>query len=389
MAEVILARGREQRLLTGHPWVFRTEIEEIRGEYNPGDIVEVRDSRGRFSGRGFLNPHSMIAVRILTRTDEPIDRGFFHRRFVESWERRRFLGDTEACRVVFAEADGLPGLIVDKFGEYLVMQFLALGVAVRQEMLVGIARAVMAPRGIYLRNDAPVRELEGLPLEKRPSGEAFDPVVTFHENGLTFTVDVAEGQKTGYFLDQRYNRAAIAPFVAGAEVLDAFCYVGSFAVHAAKYGARSVTGVDVSEWAIAMARKHAAMNGVADRTEFVVANAFDYLRREEQAGRRYDVVILDPPAFARNRAALPGAIRGYKEINLRGMRLCQPGGRLVTASCSQHVDHDTFVRILQDAAADARRTVRILLDQGQPPDHPVLLASPQTRYLKFLVLEVM
>jgi 23S rRNA (cytosine1962-C5)-methyltransferase len=392
MARVKLGRGEEGRIKRGHPWVYRTEIETIYGTFEPGDIVAVEDHRGRFIGRGYINPASMITVRILTNDpDEKIDKVFWRRRLTAAVDyRRRVLAGagTDAYRVVFGEADFLPGLIVDKFGPYLVVQTLALGIERFKETLVEILDELLQPAGIYERNDAPVRELEGLELRSGFLKGPFDPQVIIQENGLKFYVDLAAGQKTGYFLDQRENRAALQSLVKGARVLDCFCHTGGFSVHAAHYGAREVLGLDISPEAIAMARRNAMLNGYGDLCSFEEANVFDALRELERREQMFDVVILDPPAFVKARKALEGAIRGYKEINLRAMKILSPGGFLVTCSCSYHMPEDLFLEVIQDAALDAHRRLRLLARRGQAPDHPVLLGYDESRYLKCLLLQV-
>ncbi len=392
MAKVRLKRNEEKRLQAGHPWVYRTEIEEIYGPFEPGDIVEVEDSRGKFIGRGYINPASMITVRLLTyERAEEINEAFWRRRLSAAWNYRQKVlqgADTDSCRVVFGEADFLPGFIVDKFGPYLVVQSLALGIDRFQETLVKLLDELIQPEGIYERSDAAVRKLEGLELRTGFLKGNFDPVVIIRENGIRFYVDIAQGQKTGYFLDQRENRAAIRPLVAGARVLDCFCHTGSFSVHAARYGAREVLGLDISEKAIEMARRNAALNGYEDICSFKVANVFDALREMERSGERYDVVILDPPAFVKSRKALEGAIRGYKEINLRAMKLLPPGGFLVTCSCSYHMPEDLFLKVVFSAARDARRRLRLLARRGQAADHPVLFGYEESSYLKCLFLQV-
>jgi len=434
LAHVVLG-GREKRVRGGHPWVFATEVADIRGVYEPGDTVDVVTSRGGFIGRGYINPASQIIVRLLTRrSDESIDEEFYRSRVREAVLYRRDLFAVppaaptasaaptapklpadigrRAFRLVFAEADQLPAFVVDYFAGVLVFQALALGVDRVKDLLVRLAREEAAAAGfpvlgVYERDDAPVRTLEGLPLTSGPFwGQAPDRV-TILENGVLMVVDVARGQKTGYFLDQRENRAALGPYVraaagagGGARVLDCFCYSGSFALAAAAGGAAEVLGVDSSAEALALAAESARLNGhdpapdaggaaqPAGRAavSFVEANVFDFLRQAEAEGRRWDVIILDPPAFAKNRAALPGALRGYKEINLRALKLLPPGGYLVTSSCSQHVSEDAFREMLASAAADTRRRVRVVEVRSQAKDHPTLPAAPETRYLKLFIL---
>lgn len=388
-AQIIIRKGAQHRVENGHPWVYQTEIGDIIGQYEPGDIVDVYNHRQRFIGRGYINPRSQIIVRILTREQEPINKDFFRRRIERAWAyRKRFLSEPEYCRLIFGEADFLPALIVDKFGRYLVIQSLALGIEQYLGDIIAILEEMFEPEGIYERNDVPVRRLEGLGQRKGFLKGSFDTIIKVKENGIPFYADIENGQKTGFFYDQRENRASIRPLVADAEVLDCFCHTGSFTVHAAMYGARKITSIDISEEAISLARKNAALNGVDGRCDFQVANAFDALRAMSDEKRQFDVVILDPPAFTKSRNALEGAVRGYKEINLRGLKLTKPGGFLITCSCSYHMDRDLFSAVVVDAARDAKRTIRQVDYRSQAKDHPILPAAPETEYLKFLVLQV-
>ncbi|MCF6095983.1 class I SAM-dependent rRNA methyltransferase [Thermovorax subterraneus] len=389
MAKVILTTHRKKRIEKGHPWVFKTEIEKIEGNYSPGDIVEVCDFKGKFLGKGYINPASQITVRILTRNkEEEIDRNFFKKRIEDALEYRQKLGFNESFRLVYGEADFLPALIVDKFEDVLVIQTLALGMERFKDVIVDILREMFQPRGIYERNDAPVRELEGLPLTKGCLYGNVPEKILIEENGLKLYVDVINGQKTGYFFDQKENRLAIGPFVKGAEVLECFCYTGSFALSAARFGAKKVIAFDSSREAIELARENAALNGFEGITEFHEGNAFDVLRHFYKSRKKFDVVILDPPAFAKNKQALEGAIRGYKEINLRALKILKPGGFLITSSCSHHVDEDLFWEIIESAAWDAHVTLRVIERRTQAKDHPILAASDETRYLKFFMLQV-
>ena len=389
-AKIILRKGAQHRVEAGHPWVYQTELDAVEGDFAPGDIVDVYNFRRRFIGRGYINPRSQIIVRILSREQEPIDREFFRRRLAAAWQwRQRFVSEPEYCRLVFGEADFLPALIVDKFGPYLVIQTLALGIDIYKDMIVGILEEMFSPSGVYERNDVPVRELEGLEQRKGFLRGEFPTVIEVRENGIPFYADIENGQKTGFFYDQRENLTLLKDLVAGARVLDCFCHTGSFTVHALRYGAEHVSAVDISAPAVELAAKNAALSGVADRCDFQVANAFDVLRSQSDERKQYDVVILDPPAFTKNRGGLEGAARGYKEINLRGLKLVKPGGFLVTCSCSYHMDRDFFAAIVLDAARDARRTVRQVEYRTQAKDHPILPAAPETNYLKFLVLEVL
>lgn len=390
MAELILARGRERRLKNRHPWVYRNEIDEVRGNFNPGDIVDVLDSRGRFMARGYVNPQSEISVRVLTFSREDIDEAFFRRRLEAALAYRRLVMPGEhSFRVVFSEGDLLPGLIVDKFGDYLSVQFLTLGMDLRRDMIISLLESLLSPAGIYERSDVGTRRLEGLEERKGLLSGRVPQVLTVQENGLKFIVDVHGGQKTGFFLDQKENRRLIFPIAAGARMLDAFCHSGTFALSGAKGGAVDVIGLDISAEAVSLAGENAEMNGFQDRCRFVVANAFDYLREAEKAGEHFDVVVLDPPAFTKTRDALPGALRGYKEINLRAFKILRPGGFLLTCSCSHHVDPATFRLVVEEAAADAKRTVRLVERGTQAKDHPILGGVKETEYLKALLYQAL
>lgn len=384
---VYLRRGREQRVLGGHPWIFRSDIEREDGAAD-GLPVRVLTSAGRFLAMAVYNPRSQISLRILSRRDEPVDGAFIRGRVRRAVDYRRRFADLGSCRLIFAESDGLPAVIADKFGEVIVLQILCLGMERFKGDIVDALAQELSPRGVYERNDVPVRELEGLTQQ---TGLLFGEVpdrVEMQENGVRFLVDVKEGQKTGFFLDQKENRAAIAPFVPGMRVLDCFTHTGSFALHAARYGAAEVTGVDISEHACACALENARLNGVEDRVRFECANAFDFLRAQQTAKAQYDVVILDPPAFTKTRSAVEGALRGYKEINLRGMKLTRDGGFFVTCSCSQHVTPDLFRGMLMDAQKDAHVQLRQIEWRTQGRDHPILLASPETQYLKCGIFQV-
>lgn len=384
---IYLRRGREQRVLGGHPWVFRSDIDREDGAAD-GLPVRVLTSAGRFLAMAVYNPRSQISLRILSRRDEPIDGAFIRGRVRRALDYRRRFADLNSCRLIFAESDGLPAVIADKFGDVIVLQILCLGMERFKGDIVDALAQELSPRGIYERNDVPVRELEGLTQQ---TGLLFGEVpdrVEMQENGVRFLVDVKEGQKTGFFLDQKENRAAIAPFVPGMRVLDCFTHTGSFALHAAHYGAAEVTGVDISEHACACALENARLNGVEDRVRFECANAFDFLRAHQTAKEQYDVVILDPPAFTKTRSAVEGALRGYKEINLRGMKLTRDGGFFITCSCSQHVTPDLFRGMLLEAQKDAHVQLRQIEWRTQGRDHPILLASPETQYLKCGIFQV-
>lgn len=388
MVNVVLRKRKNRRIENGHPWIYDNEIFKIEGSVMPGDIVNVLNHSRTFIGRGYINPNSKIQIRLLTRVDEPIDREFFRRRIAEAWEYRKRFCDPASCRVIFGEADFLPGLVVDKFGEVLVIQTLALGIDQYKEMIVEILDELIEPIGIYERNDVPVRELEGLKQQTGFLKGEFDTTVQMEENGIRMYVDVAEGQKTGYFLDQKENRASIEPIVQGARVLDCFTHTGSFTLHALHYGATEVTAVDISEHAIEFVKKNVALNGFEGKVNYVVANAFDLLRDYEEQKEQFDVVILDPPAFCKSMNAVEGAKRGYKEINLRGLKIVKPGGFLVTASCSHYMFPETFTEVIMDAASDAGKQIRLVDFGYQGKDHPVLMSFRESLYLKFYIYQV-
>jgi len=389
MTKVILNRKISPRVLNGHPWVFANEVNLVKGEAAGGDIVDVHMHDDKFLGRGYYNPKSQILVRILTRNKaEEINEAFFLRKLSEAWKQRQQLGYTENCRLIFGEADGLSQLIIDKFNDYFVIQTLALGIDRWKDAIVIAIREIFQPKGIYERNDVPIRELEGMEQKKGFLSEPFDTNIIINENGLKFYVDIANGQKTGYFLDQQDNRRAIQHIVKDADVLGAFTYTGTFEIHAAHYGAKSVHGLDISESAVAMCNKNAELNGVADKCTFECVNAFDVLKNRVKEGRQYDVVMLDPPSFTKSRANIQKAIAGYKEINLRGMKLVKPGGFLVTSSCTNLVQPDIFLQTIQMAANDAKRQLRQVTFQTQSSDHPIIWGWENTHYLKFLIVQV-
>lgn len=391
MLTLSLKPGRDRRIRQGHPWVFAGEVQQLPDPETNGDLFQLRDARGQFLGVGFSNTRSNILLRLLSRKpDEAIDREFLRRRLQEAIAlRRRLVRDTEAMRLVHAEADGLPGLVVDQYGRFLVIQLVALGMEVRRADIVALLAEMVQPEGIYERSDVPVRALEGLePTAGVVFGAAPPEGLVVREGIYRFRVDLVAGQKTGFFLDQRPNRAFVGALAQslspGARVLNAFCYTGGFGIPAATGGAE-VLNVDVSEEAIAVGRQNAELNGVADRCRWEAANAFDRLRSLEKEGERFDLIVLDPPAFTKSKESVAGAIRGYKEINLRAMRLLQPGGLLVTSSCSHHIDAPTFVSVLQQAAMDNRQTLQQLALRGAGMDHPVLPGAPETSYLKCFI----
>jgi 23S rRNA (cytosine1962-C5)-methyltransferase len=385
---ILLAPGREVRLLAGHPWIYQSEIVHAGQLGEPGDIAAVYDARARFLGQATVNMQSQIAGRVITGTEAPVDRGFLERRLRAALGRlgRSLSGET-ASRLVFGEGDGLPGLIVDRYADLLAVQILTAGMERLRGVLFELLGELVHPRAIYERSDAPVRRFEALDLRKGFVAGDGETGVWIREGAARFFVEVAEGQKTGFFLDQRDNRQVVQSLAAGRDALDCFCYSGGFGVHAAVGGATAVLGIDVSEQALEWARRSAEASGVAERVRLQAGNAFDELRAFDHEGRRFGLIVLDPPAFTKNKAAVPGALRGYKEINLRAMKLLAPGGILVTCSCSYHVDAPTFVEMLRDAGADAHRGFRVLDFRTQAPDHPILLAARETQYLKCAVLE--
>ncbi len=390
MTKVTLKRKIAPRIANGHPWVFANEVQTIQGEVNPGDIVTVETHDAKYVGTGYINPQSQILVRILSRDrNEVINEAFFHKRIAKAWEYRQKIGYTENCRLIFGEADYMPALIIDKFNDYFVIQTLALGMDKWKAAMVDALNQIFKPKGIYERNDVPVRELEGLPQIKGFLSAPFNPQIVIQENGLKFHVDIENGQKTGYFLDQQDNRRQIRHIVKDADVLEAFCYTGTFSLHAGHYGAKSVLGLDISENAVAQARKNAGLNGLEEICKFEAVNAFDALKAWSKDGRQYDVVMLDPPAFTKSRENIQKAITGYKEINLRGLKLVKPGGFLVTASCTNLVPPDLFLEIIGMAAKDARRNLRQVTFRAQSSDHPIIWGMENTEYLKFLIVQVL
>ena len=390
MTTAFLQKKISLRVANGHPWIFRNEIEKIDGAAAPGDIVEVYTHDRRFIGKGYINGKSQITIRLLTRDkNEIIDETFFLNKIKDAWEYRKKIGYTENCRLVFGEADFLPALIIDKFNDYFVIQTLSYGIEVWKTAIVNALKTIFNPKGIYERNDVPVRELEGLEQKKGFLTEPFETDIIIKENGLQFYVDIANGQKTGYFLDQQDNRRAIRHIVKDADVLGAFSYTGTFEIHAASYGAKSVLGFDVSENAVAQATKNAGLNGLGEICTFEARNAFDILKQWGKEGRQYDVVMLDPPAFTKSRENIQKAVTGYKEINLRGMKLIKPGGFLVTSSCTNLVSPELFIDTINMAAKDAKRKLRQVTYKSQSSDHPIMRDLENTNYLKFLIVQVL
>ena len=394
LAVVTLKKGEGRLLKSGGMWIFDNEVASIMGSFVNGDIVLVHDFDGYPLGRGFINTNSRIVVRLLSRDENTvIDEEFFEKRVRDAWEYRKKVTDTSSCRVIFGEADFLPGFIVDKFSDVLVVQSLALGIDRYKEMLVELLKKVLAEDGIricgvYERSDVKVRKQEGMEPYKGFIGEEFPTLVEIVENGVKYQVDVKDGQKTGFFLDQKYNRLAIQRLCKDAEVLDCFTHTGSFALNAGIAGAKHVTGVDASELGIEQARENARLNGLEDRVEFVCADVFDLLPKLEEEGKQYDVVILDPPAFTKSRKTIKNATKGYREINMRGMKLVKPGGYLATCSCSHFMDYELFTKTIHQAAQNVHKRIRQVEYRTQAPDHPILWSAEESYYLKFYVFQI-
>lgn len=386
---ITLNRGEDRRIKGGHPWVFSNEIREIRGERLPGASAEVCDTGGGFLGTGYYNPHSLIAVRLLSREREEVDSpAFFKERISRALAlRHRLYPELATFRVVHGEGDFLPGLVVDKYGDLLSIQILTAGMEARRGAIVEALVELFSPRGIIARNDVAVRTLEGLDETVEVLYGEIPETVEVEEHGLRFRVDLAGGQKTGHFLDQKENHLLLKGMAAGKRVLDCFSYSGSWGVHAAAFGAAEVTCLDISERAVALARENAAMNGLEGVMRVEACDAFDRLRSLKHEGRCFDVVVLDPPAFVKSKKALKEAEKGYLTINRRGLELLTEGGYLITCSCSYHMGREPFRDLLTQAARLAGRQVRVVEARSQAPDHPVLLAVPETEYLKCLVLQ--
>lgn len=386
--KVCLRRGEEKDVRGGGFWIFDNEIDWYDDICPDGGIVDVVDSRLKFVARGYFNSKSKITVRVLTRDPaEVIDGGFFRRRIQAAWDFRRSLGFDNACRVVFGESDGLPGLTVDKFGDYLSFQITSLGMETWKETVIQVLTELLDPCGIYERDDVPVREKEGLAQRTGCVYGEVPDLVSIREHDAQMLVDIPHGQKTGHFLDQQENRGRIKPYCKDRTILDLCSHTGGFAIHAALYGAAAVEAVDVSEEALGMLRQNAARNGVT--VETTCANVFDLVKEYSEAGRQYGLVICDPPAFAKSRRALDAAYRGYKELNLRAMKLTAPGGYLVSCSCSQYMTPELFLQMLKEAAMDCGRQVRLLETLIQSRDHPASLNAEQALYLKGYILQVL
>lgn len=394
MTIVTLKKGEGRALKAGGLWVYDNEIASVVGSFHDGDVVLVHDFDGYPMGRGFINQNSRIRVRMLTRNvRQEIDREFFRMRVSDAWEYRKKTVDISSCRVIFGEADFLPGLVVDKFSDVLVVQSLALGMEAFKFEIIELLREVMLQdgvviRGVYERSDAKVRTQEGLARVKGFIGEVFDTRVKITENGVNYIVDVKDGQKTGFFLDQKYNRLAIQKLCKDARVLDCFTHTGSFALNAGMAGAREVLGVDASELAVQQANENAALNGLEQSVRFMCRDVFELLPQLEKEGEMFDVVILDPPAFAKARNSVKNAVKGYRQINLRAMKLIKPGGFLATCSCSHFMDEELFRNTINQAARNVHKRLRQVEYRTQSPDHPILWAADESYYLKFFIFQV-
>lgn len=391
---VTLKKGEGRTLKAGGAWVYDNEIDTILGSFENGDIVTVHDFDGYFMGYGFINTNSKITVRIMSRHKEhPVTEEFLRERVRAAWEYRKQVIDTSSCRIIFGEADWLPGLVVDKFSDVLVVESLALGIDKLKPLILDALVEILkedgiAIRGIYERSDAKVREQEGLSRYKGFIGEPFDTKVEIEENGVKYIVDVQDGQKTGFFLDQKNNRAAIQKLCKNKKVLDCFTHTGSFALNAGIAGASSVLGVDASELGVRQAQENARLNHLEDRVTFQCADVFDLLPSLEEQGETFDVVILDPPAFTKSRQATKNAVKGYREINLRGLKLVKDGGFLATCSCSHFMDPELFAKTIREAARGAHKRLRQVEFHTQAPDHPILWAAEESYYLKFYIFQV-
>ena len=393
-AVVTLKKGEGRSLKAGGLWIYDNEIDTIMGTFTNGDIVLVHDFDGYIMGRGYINQNSKIRIRMMTREpDQLIDEDFLRRRVENAWQYRKDTVDTSSCRLIFGEADFLPGLVVDKYEDVLVVESLALGIDRMKETIVGLLKETLAKdgimiRGVYERSDAKVRIKEGLPRVKGFIGEPFDTNVEIVENGVHYMVDLVDGQKTGFFLDQKYNRLAMQRICQGKTVLDCFTHMGTFALNAGIAGAKEVTGLDISEFAIEQARANAVLNHLEDRVKFRCANVLDELPRLANEGAKYDVVILDPPAFTKSREATKNAIKGYREINMKGMKLVKNGGYLATCSCSHFMTQELLAKTIKEAAKATHKRLRQVEFRTQSPDHPILWAAEESYYLKFFIFQV-
>lgn len=411
-ATVILKKGEGRNLKAGGAWVFDNEIESILGSFEDGDIVTVKDNDGIFLGKGFINSNSKIRIRIMTRKPEvEIDRAFLRKRVEDAWEYRKTVmnesfANSDSFRLIFAEADFLPGLVIDKYNDVLVVESLALGIDKLKETIIEEVKDVLSKdginiKGVYERSDAPVRKKEGMFLHKGFIGDEFDTEFEIKENGIKYMVDVVNGQKTGFFLDQKYNRLAMQRLCKGAinlsdnldgsgtlKVLDCFTHMGTFALNCALAGATDVTGLDISEFAVSQATKNAERNNLSDRVKFRCANVLDELPKLYTEGEKYDVVILDPPAFTKSREATKNAIKGYREINMKGLKLVRDGGFFATCSCSHFMTEELFKQTVSQAARSVKKRIKQIEFRTQSPDHPILWAADESYYLKFIIFQV-
>lgn len=394
IAVAVLKKGEGRALKSGGPWVYDNEIASIMGNFENGDIVIVRDFDGYPLGRGFINTNSKIRIRMMTRNEnQEIDREFLKMRVRDAWEYRKKTVDISSCRVIFGEADFLPGMVIDKFSDVLVVQSLALGIDKLKMIIIEELKSAMAEdgitiRGVYERSDAKVRLQEGMERVKGFIGEPFDTKVQIVENGVKYIVDIEDGQKTGFFLDQKYNRLAIQRLCKDAKVLDCFTHTGSFALNAGIAGAKSVTGVDASQLAVDQATENAELNGLGKRVKFICEDVFELLPKLEAEGEKYDVVILDPPAFTKSKNSIKNAVKGYREINLRGMKLVKDGGYLATCSCSHFMSYELFTQTIGQAARNVHKRLRQVEYRTQAADHPILWSADESYYLKFYIFQV-
>lgn len=394
IAVAVLKKGEGRALKSGGPWVYDNEIASIMGNFENGDIVIVRDFDGYPLGRGFINTNSKIRIRMMTRNEnQEIDREFLKMRVRDAWEYRKKTVDISSCRVIFGEADFLPGMVIDKFSDVLVVQSLALGIDKLKMIIIEELKSAMAEdgitiRGVYERSDAKVRLQEGMERVKGFIDEPFDTKVQIVENGVKYIVDIEDGQKTGFFLDQKYNRLAIQRLCKDAKVLDCFTHTGSFALNAGIAGAKSVTGVDASQLAVDQATENAELNGLEKRVKFICEDVFELLPKLEAEGEKYDVVILDPPAFTKSKNSIKNAVKGYREINLRGMKLVKDGGYLATCSCSHFMSYELFTQTIGQAARNVHKRLRQVEYRTQAADHPILWSADESYYLKFYIFQV-
>ena len=393
-AIVTLKKGEGRTIKAGGAWIFDNEIDTITGRFKNGEVVTVHDFDGYPMGKGFINQNSKIRIRMMTRKpDQEIDEAFLKMRVKNAWEYRKTTVDTSSCRIIFGEADFLPGLVIDRYEDVLVVECLALGMEQFKEIIVNFLKEILAEdgikiRGVYERSDANERTKEGLSKVKGFIGDAFDTNVEIVENGVHYMVDVANGQKTGFFLDQKYNRLAMQRICKGKKVLDCFTHMGTFALNAGIAGAADVTGLDISEYAVSQAEANARLNHLENTVHFRQANVLDELPKLAQAGEKYDVVILDPPAFTKSREATKNAIKGYREINMKGLKLVKDGGYLATCSCSHFMTQDLLAKTVKEAAKATHKRLRQVEFRTQAPDHPILWAADESYYLKFYIFQV-